>query len=61
MKEKSIFDISMVIMIAAVILMLISFFTIPFPDWAVRVIGVIMLIDIVVLSYSSIRLNRRQK
>ncbi len=61
MKEKSIFDISMVIMIAAVILMLISFFIIPFPDWAVRVIGVIMLIDIVVLSYSSIRLNRRQK
>ncbi|MBE5960325.1 MAG: hypothetical protein E7256_02890 [Lachnospiraceae bacterium] len=61
MKDRIIFYGSLIIMIAAVLLMALNVFLVPFSDWAVRVLGIVMLLTIVILSYSSVRLTRTKK
>jgi|GEM_PF-3104251 len=58
MKNKNIFRISVIIMIITLICMGINLFISPFSDIAIRVIGGIMLIDLFILSYSSVKLKR---
>jgi hypothetical protein len=57
MKDKKVFMVSLTIMIIALICMGINRFVSPLPDNAIRVTGIIMLIDISVLSYSMVRLK----
>ena len=57
MNNKNRFIVSLIIMIITVLCMGISFFIWPLPDIVVRVIGVIMLIDIAILGYSTVKLR----
>jgi hypothetical protein len=52
MKSKKLFMVSLVIMIIALISMVINWFVLPFSDMAVRVTGVIILIDLFVFIYT---------
>jgi hypothetical protein len=61
MKNKNVFMISLIVMIITVICMGINRFISPFSDIAVRVIGGIMLIDIFVLSYSTVKFKSNSK
>jgi hypothetical protein len=56
MKNKNVFRISSIIMIIALACMGINWFMSPFSDIAIRVIGGIILIDLFVLSYSTVKL-----
>ena len=60
MKSKNVVMISLFVIIITVICVGINRFISPFPDIAIRVIGVIMLIDIFVLSYSKVKLKKQQ-
>jgi len=53
MKSKALFITSITIMIITLGSMAINFCLWSFPDWAVRVIGIITLVDIPVLTYAS--------
>jgi len=59
MKNKNVFMI--IIMIIAIICMGINRLILPFPDIAIRIVGGIMLIDIFVLSYSTVKLKSNSK
>lgn len=61
MKTKNIFMISLFIIIMALIGMGINLFISPLADTIVRVIGIIMLIDLFVLSYSTVKLKSISK
>jgi len=53
MKSKALFITSITIMIIALISMAINFCFWSFPDWVVRVIGILTLVDIPILTYAS--------
>ncbi|MBU3137045.1 hypothetical protein KPL39_12290 [Clostridium gasigenes] len=55
MKSKALFIISITIMIIALGSMAINFCFGSFPDWAVRVIGIVMLVNIAILTYASVK------
>lgn len=57
MQNKKLFMASFVIMIIALICMGINRFVSPFPDMAVRVTGIILLINLPVFTYSSVKLK----
>ncbi len=57
MKNRNVFIISVTIMIIMTICMGINWFISPFSDIAIRVIGGIMLINLFVLSYSTVKLK----
>ena len=59
MKNKNVFMI--IIMIITIICMGINRFISPFSDIAIRVVGSIMLIDLFILSYSTVKLKRNSK
>lgn len=61
MKYKNVFRISLIIMIIVLICMGINWFISPFSDTAIRVIGIIMLVDLFVLSYSTVKLKSKSK
>lgn len=61
MNNKKIFIISLIIIIISVICMGINHFVSPFSDNAIRVIGGIMLIDLFVLTYSTVKLKINRK
>lgn len=50
-----------VIMIVSLFCMIVNWFIIPLSDLMVRIIGIIMIIDLVALTYSSVKLGRRNK
>ena len=58
---KTLFGTSIAIMLLAVILMTVSFLVHPFEDWAVRLLGIIMLLDIPVVAYSTVKLSKAKK
>ncbi|MDF2671964.1 MAG: hypothetical protein K0R09_229 [Clostridiales bacterium] len=60
MKAKKIFIISLIIMIITVVCMGINWFISPFSDIVIRIIGGIMLIDLFVLSYSTVKLKSKR-
>jgi hypothetical protein len=57
MKNKNRFVISLTIMIITIVCMGVNWLVSPFSDIAIRVIGGIMLIDLFVLSYSTVKLK----
>lgn len=59
MKNKNVFMISFIVIIITVICMGINQFISPFSDIAIRIIGSIMLIDLFVLSYSTVKLKKQ--
>ncbi|MDP4147570.1 MAG: hypothetical protein Q8936_24405 [Bacillota bacterium] len=61
MNNKNVFMISLIVLIFTVICMGIGLFISPFSDIAIRTIGSIMLIDLVVLSYSTVKLKSNSK
>lgn len=61
MKTKTVFMVSLIILIATVIIMGINWFILPLPDMVIRVTGIIMLVDIIAFTYSVVRLIMEQK
>lgn len=57
MKNKKVFMVSLIIMIIAIIFMGINWFISPMSDNAIRLTGLITLIDIFVLTYNTIKLK----
>ncbi|MBU3135336.1 hypothetical protein KPL39_03535 [Clostridium gasigenes] len=57
MNNKNVFMISLIIMIITTICMGINWFISPLSDIAIRIIGGIMLIDLFVLSYNTVKLK----
>lgn len=57
MKNKKIFMLSLIIIIVALLCMGINWFILPLPDNAVRLTGVIILIDLFILTYSRTKLK----
>ena len=47
--------ISRIVLIVAVIIYGINFFIISFPDWTIRLNGIVMLLDMFILSYSTVK------
>lgn len=58
MKYKVLYWVSLIIMIMALLFMSINWLIVSFPDWAVRMIGLVVLVDISILSYSTIRMKQ---
>ncbi|SHH76313.1 hypothetical protein SAMN02745207_02352 [Clostridium grantii DSM 8605] len=58
MKSK---NISITIMIIALVSIAINFYFESFPDWAVRVIGFIMLVNIPIFTYTSVKQMKSNK
>lgn len=52
---------SKIILVIGIIFFLLSRFTLSVPDWVVRFIGVILLIAIFALTFSSVRLKNNQE
>jgi hypothetical protein len=61
MNNKKAYIISSFILIIALICMGINWFVTPFADIVIRIIGVIMLVDIFVLSYNFTKLKKDNK
>lgn len=61
MRNKIVFFISEIVMIAALVFMFINAGFYSFPDWAVRADGVIILIGIPVVTYNTVKLIRLRK
>lgn len=61
MKNKNVFMISLIIMIITTICMGINWFISPFTDIEIRVIGGIMLINLFVFIYSTVKLKSNSK
>ncbi|WP_041668054.1 hypothetical protein [Acetobacterium woodii] len=59
--KKYLFPLTLLIMIIVLGLMSINWFILPFSDWAVRIIGTIMLFDLMALVYSSIRYRQNHQ
>ena len=60
MKKKNVLVISLIIMAIAIICMGINIFIRPLPDMIVRITGAVMLINLIVLSYSTSKLIRKE-
>lgn len=58
MKVKSAWLWSELLMVVLLISMVINWYVFPFPDWVVRVIGVVLLLNIAVLIYSWVRYRK---
>lgn len=50
--------ISIVILAIALLIMGINAFAVPIPDWAVRINGIVMIIGICAVSYSTVKRYR---
>jgi len=59
MKNRALFLISIVIMIIALVSMGINWLMVAMPDWIVRAIGIVIMVDLVVLVYSSVRIKHK--
>lgn len=58
MKVKSAWLWSELLMVVLLISMVINWYVVPFPEWVVRVIGVVLLLNIAVLIYSWVRYRK---
>ena len=59
MNNKASFRIATMIMIIALVIMAVNNMIFPMNDWTVRIIGVVMMIDLVFLVYSFMRNKSR--
>lgn len=58
MKVKSAWLWSELLMVVLLISMVINWYVVPFPEWVVRGIGVVLLLNIAVLIYSWVRYRK---
>lgn len=61
MKYKNIFLLSTIIMIMALLIMSINWFFYPIPDNVIRITGVIIIFNLIMLSVSSVKLRQIKK
>lgn len=61
MKKGLLFPVTVLILLLCLGLMAINQIIFPLPDWAVRSIGMLMLINLPVLVYSRIRLKQNHQ
>lgn len=61
MKKKKVLLVSFIIMIITIVCMIINWTILPLPDSVVRAAGVIMLIDLFVLGFSTMGLRTIKK
>lgn len=57
MENRALFRVSLVIMLIALLCMCMNWWIVSLPDWAVRVIGIVLLVDLAVLTYSSVKIK----
>lgn len=53
--------VSIIVLIIALVIMVVNIFLAPLADWIVRVDGVILLIGIFFLSYSTLKCHNRSR
>lgn len=53
--------VSIIVLIIALVIMVVNIFLAPLADWIVRVDGVILLIGIFFLSYSTVKCRNRSR
>ena len=58
---KKVQIISRIVLIVAVIIYGINFFIISFPDWTIRLNGIVMLLDMFIFSYSTVKSYKENK
>lgn len=58
MNKSCFFPVTLTIMILCLGLMVVNWLIIPLPDWAIRCVGLLMLVDLPMLVHSRIKLNR---
>ncbi len=58
---KKVQIISRIVLIVTVIIYGINFFIISFPDWTIRLNGIVMLLDMFILSYSTVKSFKENK
>lgn len=59
MKNRALFVVTISIMIIALLCLSINWLMFSIPDWAVRIIGIVMMVDLVVLTYSTVRIKHK--
>ena len=59
MKNRVLFLMAVVIMIIALLFMGISWLMVAMPDWINRIIGIVIMVDLVVLVYSVVRIKHK--
>ncbi|MCD4713109.1 MAG: hypothetical protein K8R73_07505 [Clostridiales bacterium] len=59
MNNKASFRVALSIMIVALVIMAINSTFFPMNDWVIRIVGMVMMIDLVVLVYSFMRNKRK--
>lgn len=53
--------VSIIVLIIALVIMVVNIFLAPLADWIIRVDGVILLIGIFFLSYSTVKCRNRSR
>ncbi len=59
MKNRYLFLMTIVIMFIALLFMGINMLVFTMPDWTVRFMGIVIMVDLVVLVYSSIKIMNK--
>ena len=59
MDANKVFLVSLIVMIAALVCMGLNLFVLPFPDAVIRVIGVMLIVDLFIFTYSLARMKRK--
>ena len=59
MKNRVLFLMAVLIMIIALFSMGINWWMVEMPDWIIRVIGIVIMVDLLVLVYSSVRIKHK--
>ncbi|HOE09306.1 MAG TPA: hypothetical protein PLV89_10595 [Treponemataceae bacterium] len=58
---KNVLFVSVIVAVCALVLLVINRFIYSLPDFAVRITGIIILLDIIVLSFSMVRFSLSKK
>lgn len=56
---KKIFEVNFIIMIISIIIMIVNHFITALPDIAIRIIGILLLINIFVFSFTAVKLKKQ--
>lgn len=59
MKNRVLFLMAVLIMIIALFSMGINWWMVEMPDWIIRVIGIVIMVDLLVLVYSFVRIKHK--
>jgi len=60
MKNRKLFIGSFSVMTILFLGMVINWFVVPFPDIVVRIIGLLLLINIVILTYNTVKIKNKK-